>query len=123
MVLRLRKTLSDVHDRVKRLSGGLLDPKPKRHSSFDDDSDSNSNNSSTNNNNNKDYIHFHGVKPRASSSKSKLDDIKIRRRLTVTGCDGHQVTRADNSWYYNDQTETTIDHHGIKTTSFCSSNC
>lgn len=120
MVLRLRKTLSDVQDRIKRLSGGLLEPKPKRQSSYEDDDNSDDNNNTSQNKiqpSSSDYYHLHGFR---ESRKSK-NDLKIRRRLTVTGCDGHQVVCADDLWYYNDHTETTIDRHGIKTTSFCSS--
>lgn len=119
MVLKLRKTLSDVHDRVKRLSV-RLDVKSRRPTScgegvenVDKNTDKNNNNIVDSNDNNSDDCYAKGI-TRKSVSKSK-------RRVTVTGCDGHQVVITDKSFYYEDFTETTIDKYGVKTTSFCSS--
>ena len=113
MVLRLRKTLSDVHGRVKRLSE-LLDGKPKqRRASFMIEDSKKDINDNIPQGFRRGTVHY--GKPSVNKKE------RVRRRLTVTGCDGQQVVRTDKSWYYNDFTETTIDQHGVKETSFCSS--
>ena len=116
MVHKLRKTLSDRV--VKRLSQ-IMDRTSRPSSAECSDSDNDTD------------VEITG--DRVSSAFScklrpktpsfiKRQRKYITRRVTVTGCDGHQIVDTRRApWYYNDQTETTVDRFGVKTTSFCAS--
>uniref|UniRef100_A0A7M5XBL6 Uncharacterized protein n=1 Tax=Clytia hemisphaerica TaxID=252671 RepID=A0A7M5XBL6_9CNID len=106
MVNKLRKTLSD--HVVKRLSQIIDRSRPSSDEFSDNDED--------------DVINANEpCKLRSKTPSFIKRQMKFARRMTVTGCDGHQIVDNGIPWYYNDHTETTVDRFGVKTTSFCAS--
>jgi hypothetical protein len=111
MGLRLRKTLSD---RVVKKISYIMD-RSRTSSAESSDTD--------------DECSQHDDLRRNCQLRSKTPSFlkrqtsRTERSFTVTGCAGNQVVTADqkSSWFYNDHTETTVDIHGVKTTSFCAS--
>lgn len=118
MVMKLRKTLSDRV--VKRLSQ-IIDRSTSRPSSTECSSDSENDSDIETGSSPCDRVFSLNLRPKNPSFIKRQRKYNTRR-VTVTGCSGHQIVETGVApWYYNDHTETTVDRFGVKTTSFCAS--
>ena len=117
MVQKLRKTLSDRV--VKRLSQ-IIDRSRPSSTECSSDSDNDSDIETGSSPCDRVFSPFN-LRPKTPSF-IKRQRKYVTRRVTVTGCSGHQIVETGVApCYYNDHTETTVDRFGVKTTSFCAS--
>lgn len=116
MVQKLRKTLSDrVVKRLSQIIERTSRPSSAECSDSENDSDIETGSSPC------DRVFSFNLRPKTPSF-IKRQRKYVKRRVTVTGCSGHQIVETGvEPCHYNDHTETTVDRFGVKTTSFCAS--